>query len=80
MTVKEAERRVDVTIDGQPFTAYAWLLRHAPISTVVTHQYVNPVVAIALGAALLGEELSWTTAAGAILVIGSVFVAVRKPG
>jgi drug/metabolite transporter (DMT)-like permease len=61
------------------FTAYAWLLRHAPISTVVTHQYVNPVVAIALGAALLGEDLSWTTAGGAILVIGSVFVAVRKP-
>jgi hypothetical protein len=24
LTVKEAERRVDVTIDGQPFTAYVW--------------------------------------------------------
>ena len=24
VTVKEAERRVDVTIDGQPFTAYVW--------------------------------------------------------
>ena len=24
MTVKEAERRVDVTVDGQPFTAYVW--------------------------------------------------------
>ena len=30
------------------FSAYAWLLR-APISLVVTHQYVNPLVAIALG-------------------------------
>ena len=29
------------------FTAYAWLLRNAPISKVVTHQYVNPLVAIA---------------------------------
>ena len=28
------------------FTAYAWLLRNAPISKVVTHQYVNPLVAI----------------------------------
>lgn len=24
VTVKEAERRVDVTVDGQPFTAYVW--------------------------------------------------------
>ena len=40
------------------FTAYAWLLRNAPISQVVTHQYVNPLVAIALGALLLGEKLT----------------------
>ena len=31
------------------FTAYTWLLRNAPISKVVTRQYVNPIVAIALG-------------------------------
>ena len=34
------------------FTAYAWLLAVAPISLVVTHQYVNPLVAIALGMAV----------------------------
>ena len=60
------------------FTAYAWLLRNAPISTVVTHQYVNPLVAIVLGAALLGEELTIATAAGAALIVGAVFVAVRQ--
>ena len=59
------------------FTAYAWLLRNAPISKVVTHQYVNPLVAIALGAVLLGEDLSLVTAAGAALIVGSVFVVVR---
>ena len=32
------------------FSAYAWLLGNAPISQVVTHQYVNPLVAVALGA------------------------------
>ena len=47
------------------FTAYAWLLRNAPISQVVTHQYVNPLVAIALGSVLLGETLDATTALGA---------------
>ena len=40
------------------FTAYAWLLRVAPISLVVTHQYVNPLVAIALGMLFLGERPS----------------------
>jgi drug/metabolite transporter (DMT)-like permease len=60
------------------FTAYAWLLRNAPISKVVTHQYVNPLVAIALGATLLDEQLSALTLAGAALVVGAVFVAVRQ--
>jgi drug/metabolite transporter (DMT)-like permease len=60
------------------FTAYAWLLRHAPISQVVTHQYVNPLVAVALGALLLGERLTPATAVGAVLVIVAVFVTVRR--
>ena len=60
------------------FTAYAWLLRNAPISQVVTHQYVNPLVAIALGALFLGETLDATTAIGALIVIGAVFATVRS--
>jgi drug/metabolite transporter (DMT)-like permease len=59
------------------FSAYAWLLRKAPISKVVTHQYVNPLVAIILGAVFLGEELALATIAGAALVVSSVFVVVR---
>jgi drug/metabolite transporter (DMT)-like permease len=60
------------------FTAYAWLLRNAPISKVVTHQYVNPLVAIALGALLLDEQLTLAVGVGAALIVGSVFVAVRS--
>jgi drug/metabolite transporter (DMT)-like permease len=60
------------------FTAYAWLLRNAPISKVVTHQYVNPLVAILLGAILLGEQLTLSVGLGAALIVGSVFVAVRS--
>jgi drug/metabolite transporter (DMT)-like permease len=59
------------------FTAYAWLLRNAPISKVVTHQYVNPLVAIVLGALLLGEEISVVAGLGAALIVGSVFVVVH---
>jgi drug/metabolite transporter (DMT)-like permease len=62
------------------FTAYAWLLRNAPISKVVTHQYVNPLVAIVLGALLLGEHLTVAIGVGATLIVGSVFVAVRQEG
>jgi drug/metabolite transporter (DMT)-like permease len=59
------------------FTAYAWLLRVAPISLVVTHQYVNPLVAIALGMLVLGERPSPASLAGALLVVAAVYVAVR---
>ncbi|HET8604226.1 MAG TPA: EamA family transporter [Marmoricola sp.] len=51
------------------FTAYAWLLSHAPISLVATYAYVNPVVAVLLGAALLGEPVT-----AAVLVGGAVIV------
>ena len=60
------------------FTAYTWLLRNAPISKVVTHQYVNPLVAIALGALLLDEKITLAVGLGAALIVGSVFVAVRS--
>ncbi len=59
------------------FTAYAWLLQVAPISLVVTHQYVNPLVAIALGMLVLGERPSPWTMAGALLVIAAVYFVVR---
>ena len=60
------------------FSAYAWLLRSAPISLVVTHQYVNPLVAIALGMLFLGERPSPWALAGAGLVIGAVYVAIKS--
>jgi drug/metabolite transporter (DMT)-like permease len=59
------------------FTAYAWLLRSAPISLVVTHQFVNPLVAIALGMLFLDERPSPFALAGAALVVGAVYVSVR---
>ncbi len=60
------------------FTAYAWLLDKAPISQVVTHQYVNPLVAVILGAALLGERPNGLTAIGAVLILGAVVVTVSR--
>ncbi|MGI8885901.1 MAG: EamA family transporter [Gaiellaceae bacterium] len=59
------------------FTAYAWLLRVAPISLVVTHQYVNLLVAIALGMVFLDERPSPWALLGALVVLGAVYVAIR---
>jgi drug/metabolite transporter (DMT)-like permease len=60
------------------FTAYVWLLHHAPLGTVSTYAYVNPVVAIALGVLFLDEHLTWRTALGAAIVLASVAVVLRK--
>ena len=37
------------------FVAYSYALKHLPISVVSLYTYVNPVIAVALGALLLGE-------------------------
>jgi drug/metabolite transporter (DMT)-like permease len=60
------------------FSCYAWLLQNAPISKVSTYAYVNPVIAVFLGAVFLAEEVSVLTIAGMALVIASVAVIVRR--
>lgn len=62
------------------FSAYVWLLRNAPISQVVTHQYVDPLVPVALGALLLGERPGAATLAGAALIVGAVVVTAHHEG
>jgi drug/metabolite transporter (DMT)-like permease len=59
------------------FTAYAWLLQNAPVSRVATYAYVNPVVAIALGWAILDEAVTSLTFAGAAIIVASVAAVVR---
>jgi drug/metabolite transporter (DMT)-like permease len=59
------------------FTAYAWLLQNAPIARVATYAYVNPVVAIALGWAILDEAVTTVTFAGAAVIVASVAAVVR---
>ncbi len=54
------------------FVAYAWLLRHAPISLVATYAYVNPLVAIFLGSLMAKEPFSARILAAALIIIGSV--------
>src|SRR6266568_3207366 len=54
------------------YTAYIWLLRHCDPAKVATYAYVNPIVAVVLGAAFAGETLSRRALVAASLIIGSV--------
>jgi drug/metabolite transporter (DMT)-like permease len=60
------------------FTAYAWLLKHAPISQVATYAYVNPVVAIALGALFVDEEVTGLMVIAAVVICASVAGTIRE--
>jgi drug/metabolite transporter (DMT)-like permease len=60
------------------FTAYAWLLRNARPVVATSYAYVNPILAVLIGAALYGEPLSWTTAIANILIVGAVMLALTR--
>jgi drug/metabolite transporter (DMT)-like permease len=59
------------------FTCFVWLLKHVSASRVASHAFVNPVVAVALGAWMLGEPITRTTVAGMALILVSVFCILR---
>ena len=54
------------------YTAYIWLLGHAPTSKVSTYAYVNPVVAVFLGWLVLHEKVDAYILAGSAVVVASV--------
>jgi drug/metabolite transporter (DMT)-like permease len=62
------------------FTAYVWLLRVAPTSLVSTYAYVNPIVAVVLGWALLGEQITVQTVVAATAIVVSVTLILRSSG
>ena len=54
------------------FTAYVWLLHHAPLGTVATYAYVNPPVALVVGWWLGNESFSPNVLIGLPIVLGAV--------
>jgi len=61
------------------FSAFTYLLRVTTPAKVSTSAYVNPLVAVALGWALLGETVSARTVVAAAVIIGGV-VLIRWKG
>ena len=58
------------TIGG--YCVYVWLVRHTDALTATSYAYVNPVVAMLLGWAILREPLSVGMLSGSALVLLSV--------
>lgn len=60
------------------YTAYAYALKHLPVSTVSLYAYINPVIAVALGTLLLGEPFhARMLVAAAIIAAGIAIVRTR---
>ncbi|KRT62683.1 MAG: Permease of the drug or metabolite transporter (DMT) superfamily [Chloroflexi bacterium CSP1-4] len=59
------------------FSAYTWLLQHAPISRVATYAYVNPVVAVVLGAVILSESITPAMLVGGAVIVTGVALIIR---
>ena len=64
------------------FVAYTYALRHLPVSLVSLYAYINPIIAVALGVAILGEPFTSRMALAAALVFGGVAIVrrVRRAG
>ena len=61
------------------YSAYTWLLQNASVSLVSTYAFVNPVVAVFLGALLLGEAITPTIVIGAaVIVVAVAFIIFRQ--
>ena len=62
------------------YTTYAWLLSVAPLPRVATYAYVNPIVAVVLGWALVGEPMSPRTLVAAAVIVAAVVLIVTARG
>jgi drug/metabolite transporter (DMT)-like permease len=60
------------------YTAYAWLLHNARLSLVTTYAYVNPLVAVVLGAVVLHERFTVRGAIATVTIVAGVVLIVSR--
>lgn len=61
------------------FTAYNWLVTVEAPARVATYAYVNPVIAVLLGAAVAGEPLTPRIGVAAVVIVTAVVLVVLTP-
>jgi drug/metabolite transporter (DMT)-like permease len=54
------------------YTAFVYIINHARPALATSYAYVNPVVAVGLGALFAGEGVSWPIAAGMAVILAGV--------
>jgi drug/metabolite transporter (DMT)-like permease len=62
------------------FMLYYWLVHHMDVTKTMLISLVTPVVAVVLGMLVLGEDLSWRTVAGGIMIMVGVWFVTRISG
>jgi drug/metabolite transporter (DMT)-like permease len=80
ISVRSAEAFVYLTVFGSlvGFTCYVWLLRVSSPARVSTYAYVNPLIAVVMGWAVLGEPLpSSALLAGAFILAAVILITVK---
>ena len=60
------------------YTAYIYAIKHLPLSTVALYAYINPIIAVVLGALLLGEPFSPRIIVAAAMVLVGMAIVSRK--
>jgi drug/metabolite transporter (DMT)-like permease len=60
---------------------YSFLVAHEPAQKITTYALVNPVIALALGALVLGEKINSAAVLSAVLVLFGVALVLfqRRP-
>jgi len=62
------------------FTALNWLLERCSPTLVITHSYVNPIVALLLGWAVAGERIDVSVLLAAVLVVSAIVLVRHAEG
>lgn len=59
-------------------SAYIWLVKNAPVGLTSTYAYVNPLIAVTLGALFLKEVITLNYAVGGLIIVIGVLAVVSS--
>jgi len=59
------------------YISYLWLLKIRPAAQVTTYVYVNPVVAVLLGALIANEQITWLQIIALVIILSGVLIVNR---
>ena len=81
-TLRTVTALVYLTIAGSlvGFVCYIYALHHLPTAFVSLYTYANPIVAIALGALVLGEHVGWRLPSAVAVILTGMAIASSRPG